>query len=80
MYEQLLDLSEVCFCGRYGPLVERVPVYIADGEWGLECPECGHLDQFLSLAPLARRQLLRQAARHWEGRDARRAPRHRQAS
>jgi hypothetical protein len=36
---------EICFCGWVGELEDREPVYAGDGEWGLGCPNCGHLDR-----------------------------------
>ncbi len=80
MYNALLDLAEVCLCGRHGLLIDRAPVHVRGGEWGRECPKCGNLDSLAGLAPTARRALLREAARRWEGRVAQRAPGHRQAS
>ena len=38
-------MREVCFCGWHGALEERDLVYAGDGEWGLECPGCRHLDR-----------------------------------
>lgn len=55
-------MHEVCFCGYGGNLEDRLAVYGGDGEWGLACPRCGHLDR-LGWLPLNRRvSILRVAA------------------
>jgi hypothetical protein len=64
-------MREVCFCGRSGEVADREPVYVGDGEWGLECPACGRLDSLHWLPEGARRQTLREAARR--GRERARA-------
>jgi hypothetical protein len=56
-------MREVCFCGRSGEVEDREPVYLGDGEWGLECPDCGRLDRLHWLPEGGRRQTLREAAR-----------------
>ena len=43
-------MRETCFCGRTGDIADREPVYLGDGEWGLACLACGHLDR-LELFP-----------------------------
>jgi hypothetical protein len=53
---------EVCFCGRVGELEERDPVYAGDGEWGLGCPMCGHLDRLEVWSEAARSWTLAEAA------------------
>ena len=55
-------MREVCFCGRHGLVIDRVPVYAGDGEWGLECPVCGNLERLPFLPPDERHERLRQAA------------------
>ena len=52
---------EVCFCGWEGALADREPVYAGDGEWGLACPTCGHLDLLVGWPDAARHDLLREA-------------------
>ncbi|MDN5915212.1 MAG: hypothetical protein L0I76_08935 [Pseudonocardia sp.] len=37
-------MTEVCFCGRYGPLTDRTPILDDDGP-SLQCPTCGHVDR-----------------------------------
>lgn len=37
-------MDEVCFCGRQGPLTDRVPTVDGDGI-ALQCRACGHLDR-----------------------------------
>lgn len=54
---------EVCFCGWSGEIEEREPVYAGDGEWGLTCPNCGHLDRLENWPEAARRWTLTEAAR-----------------
>ena len=61
-------MREVCFCGWAGQVADREPVYLGDGEWGLACPTCGHLDRLLAFPPAARRHLLDEARRRREGR------------
>ena len=56
-------MREVCFCGRQGDVEDREPVYAGDGEWGLACPSCGHLDRLDALRDEARRGMLEEAAR-----------------
>jgi hypothetical protein len=51
-----------CFCGRHGLLIDRIPVYAGDGEWGLECPDCGNLERLTFLSPEERHEWLLQAA------------------
>ena len=56
-------LREVCFCGWAGCVEDREPVYMADGEWALQCPACGRLDSLHWLAAALRRELLKEAER-----------------
>lgn len=58
---------EACFCGRVGELEDREPVYAGDGDWGLRCPACGHLDRLETWPEAARRATLAEAARRREG-------------
>ncbi len=60
-------MREVCFCGREGALEDREPVYAGDGDWGLVCPDCGHLDRLDGWPEAARHQTLTEAARRREG-------------
>jgi len=57
---------ESCFCGRIGELEDREPVYAGDGEWGLRCPMCGHLDRLEAWSQAARAWMLAEAARRRE--------------
>lgn len=63
-------MNEVCFCGWAGETADRAPVYAGDGEWGLACPTCGHLDLLDGLPTEARRQLLAEAARRMARQEA----------
>ena len=56
-------MREACFCGRVGEVEDREPVYAGEGEWGLGCPACGHLDRLPWLSEERPRQTLREAAR-----------------
>ena len=53
---------EICFCGWVGELEDREPVYAGDGEWGLGCPNCGHLDRLEAWSEAARCCTLAEAA------------------
>jgi hypothetical protein len=66
MFER--EMSESCFCGWSGAIVDRMPVYAGDGEWGLACPRCGHLDELAWLPAPARAGMLAEAARRREER------------
>jgi hypothetical protein len=55
-------MHEACFCGWSGALAEREPTYLGDGDWGLACPRCDHLDR-LELWPAAAREALIAEAR-----------------
>jgi hypothetical protein len=57
---------EICFCGWVGEVEDRVPVYVGDGEWGLSCPMCGHLDRLEAWSEAARSWTLAEAARRRE--------------
>jgi len=57
---------ETCFCGWVGELEDREPVYAGDGEWGLRCPMCGHLDRLEAWSEAARPWTLAEAARRRE--------------
>jgi hypothetical protein len=63
---------EICFCGREGAIEDREPVYLGDGDWGLACPECGHLDRLHGWPEAARQWTLAEAMRRRAGED--RAP------
>ncbi len=52
---------EICFCGWVGELEDREPVYAGDGEWGLGCPMCGHLDRLEAWSEAARSCTLAEA-------------------
>jgi hypothetical protein len=54
---------EVCFCGWVGEIADREPVYAGDGDWGLSCPTCGHLDRLEDWSEAGRRRILAEAAR-----------------
>jgi hypothetical protein len=54
---------ESCFCGWVGELEDRELVYTGDGEWGLGCPMCGHLDRLEAWSEAARAWTLAEAAR-----------------
>ena len=55
-------VREICFCGWVGELEDREPVYAGDGEWGLGCPMCGHLDRLEAWSDAARSCTLAEAA------------------
>jgi hypothetical protein len=63
---------EVCFCGWEGEIEDREPVYAGDGEWGLRCPTCGHLDRLESWPEAARRWTMAEATRRRENTTAER--------
>ena len=54
---------ESCFCGRLGDIADRAPVYLGEGEWGLSCPECGHVDRLNGWPEAARTWILDEAVR-----------------
>jgi hypothetical protein len=54
---------EACFRGREGAIEGRAPVNLGDGDWGLACPECDHLDRLAGWPEAARRCSLAEAAR-----------------
>ncbi|MDP9375622.1 MAG: hypothetical protein M3Q65_24870, partial [Chloroflexota bacterium] len=60
-------MREVCFCGWAGDLEDRMPVYAGDGEWGLECPKCRHLDRLHWLPEHIRQRVLDGARQQREG-------------
>lgn len=60
-------VRDVCFCGWEGELADREPVYAGDGEWGLGCPTCGHLDRLEGWSEANRRWTLAEAAWRREG-------------
>ena len=57
---------DICFCGWRGEMADREPIYAGDGEWGLRCPDCGHLDRLISCPEAARHRTLNEAARRCE--------------
>ena len=57
---------ESCFCGWVGELEDREPVYAGDGDWGLRCPMCDHLDRLEAWSEAARAWALAEAARRRE--------------
>jgi len=57
---------EICFCGWVGELEDREPTYAGDGEWGLGCPMCGHLDRLEAWSEAARSWILAEASRRRE--------------
>jgi len=66
MHRETTMARESCFCGRIGELEDREPVYAGDGEWGLRCPMCGHLDRLEAWSQAARAWMLAEAARRRE--------------
>ena len=58
---------EVCFCGREGVIEDRKPVYLGDGDWGLACPACGHVDRLEGWPEAAREWILAEAERRRAG-------------
>ena len=48
-------MREVCFCGWSGDVVDRLPIYLGERDWGLVCPDCGQIDS-LSWLPEAARE------------------------
>ena len=63
-------MREVCFCGWSGEVADREPIYAGDGEWGLACPVCGHLDRLEWLPTGGRRFILAEADRRLSERSA----------
>ena len=61
-------MREVCFCGWSGDVADRVPIYAGDGDWGLECPRCGHLDRLEWLPDDASARMVEEAARRQRAR------------
>jgi hypothetical protein len=61
-------MHEACFCGWVGELEDREPIYLGDGEYGLACQRCGHVDRLHYLGATARRTTLEEA---WRRRDSR---------
>ena len=59
-------MREACFCGWTGELTEREPTYLGDGDWGLACPDCGHLDRLEMWSAAVREDLLAEARRRRE--------------
>ena len=54
---------ESCFCGWAGELEDGEPIYAGDGEWGLRCPMCDHVDRLEAWSTAARAATLAEAAR-----------------
>lgn len=63
-------MREVCFCGWSGDVEDRLPMYLGDGDWGLVCPACSHVDLLLWLPEAARRATLLETVRRQDARDA----------
>ena len=59
-------MHEACFCGWTGKIAEREPTYLGDGDWGLTCPRCGHLDRLEIWPAAAREELVAEARRRRE--------------
>jgi hypothetical protein len=68
-------MREVCFCGWSGAVDDRDPVYLGDGDWGLACPVCGHLDRLGWLSAEAARPLVAAANRRRQPPEPRERPR-----
>jgi hypothetical protein len=66
MDREITVAREICFCGWIGELEDREPVYAGDGEWGLGCPMCGHLDRLEAWSEAARGRTLAEAAQRRE--------------
>ncbi len=66
-------MREPCYCGPTGDLEDREPVYLGDGQHGLRCPACGHLDGLSWLDRDAREGVLEESARR-QLEDAARSP------
>ena len=62
MHREINTAREICFCGWVGELEDREPVNAGDGEWGLDCPLCGHLDRLEAWSEAARSWTLAEAA------------------
>jgi hypothetical protein len=62
-------MREVCFCGWSGDVQDRLPIYLSDGDWGLVCPDCGHIDYLSWLPEAARRATLLEAERRHNAHD-----------
>lgn len=63
-------MREVCFCGWAGDLEDRLPLQLANGDWRLVCPGCGHVDLLLWLPEAARSATLLVAVGRQDARDA----------
>jgi hypothetical protein len=59
-------MHEASFCGRTGLIAERGPTCLGDGDGGLTCPRCGHLDRLEGLPAAARDALVAEARRRRE--------------
>jgi hypothetical protein len=59
-------MREACFCGWTGTIAEREPTCLGDGDWGLTCPRCGHLDRLEGWPTAARDGLVAEARRRRE--------------
>jgi hypothetical protein len=60
------EMREACFCGWAGDIAEREPTYLGDGDWGLACPSCGHLDRLAMWPTDTWKQLVAEARRRRE--------------
>ena len=56
-------MREACFCGWTGEVADREPTYLGDGDWGLSCPRCGHLDRLAMWPTVVREDLVAEAHR-----------------
>lgn len=63
-------MHENCFCGRTAELATRELTYVGDGDWGLTCPDCGHLDRLVGWSAAAREALIAEARRRLTDRRA----------
>ena len=69
-------MHEVCFCGWSGAVDDReTSSYLGDGDWGMTCPACGHLDRLDWLASAAARSLVAEANRRRQPPERRPYPR-----
>ena len=62
--QQETPLRESCDCGDEEEF-QYWEAVLANGEWVLRCPECGHLDRLLWLSDEARSLVVGVARRRW---------------
>jgi hypothetical protein len=50
--------------------VDRLPIYLGEGDWGLACPDCGQIDSLLWLPEAARHTAILEAVRRHDAIEA----------